>query len=482
MRVKAQKLLRSSNRFDLGIKINYARSYVELGNVPSRYLSDYLTHIKFFNSFSEQEPKKSSPVIFVREFNQLIDNLKQNGFDKNQSKIQISGEGEIINAAHRVAACSVLNIEADAEVTPGSFELYDFKYFLDSKIPEAVMRASLFGYSSVVNNLRLIIIWPVTPNSLDDFIVDKIEESVNVFCKFEFAPNKNLVNNLKMISYFLCDTESKNSWVGNSGNGFEGIARHTKESMGKNNIRVFVVKEEDEEKIIKVKSELRQKIGLGNVSVHGTDSKEESLKIIQTLFHPESLFCAKTNNFAKFPQIAEWVYQLSQEILQNKLKLEDVIIGGSGPLGAHGVRAVSDFDVIIDNKSKFFSKLNFISFHRIDESEYHSSLQELLHDPEKHFYFLGVKFISLSEMYDMKKNRNEWPKDTIDLGMVRRLLKESEKKFSFGDFIDKILIFAYWEVNNYFSKVVTRIKITLARQPVLFRNLKKIKLFVKRRL
>ena len=44
----------------------------------------------------------------------------------------------------------------------------------------------------------------------------------------------------------------------------------------------------------------------------------------------------------------------------------------------------------------------------------------ILHNPNNHMYFFGVKFASLNVVKDMKISRNE-EKDKIDVGLINNL-------------------------------------------------------------
>jgi hypothetical protein len=62
-----------------------------------------------------------------------------------------------------------------------------------------------------------------------------------------------------------------------------------------------------------------------------------------------------------------------------------------------------------------------------DFVKYHSvSLENLIYDPQFHFYFKGFKFISLAETSNFKKNRSE-NKDLIDVESIKALLSDDKK-------------------------------------------------------
>jgi hypothetical protein len=82
----------------------------------------YLNHIKSFNNFTEPDGRKNSPKDFIRNFNDLIDNIKSIGIGK--TIIPVTKNGEIIDGAHRLSIALYLNLKIQFVI----FDLLDANY------------------------------------------------------------------------------------------------------------------------------------------------------------------------------------------------------------------------------------------------------------------------------------------------------------------------------------------------------------------
>lgn len=98
--------LTSQYRYDVFIKYYYVRSYIENKNYDLAK-EIYLEHIKSFNNFSEPDGKKKGKEEFINKFNNLINNIKQQGINK--TIIPITKNGEIIDGAHRLSIALYFN-------------------------------------------------------------------------------------------------------------------------------------------------------------------------------------------------------------------------------------------------------------------------------------------------------------------------------------------------------------------------------------
>jgi len=114
--------LLSKYRFDIFVKYNYVKSYLENKNIKEA-TEIYLSHIKAFNNFHEPDGRKNSANDFIEGFNLLIKKIKNcNNLDK--TIIPISTTGIPIDGAHRIAISLYLGLEIKYAV----FELLDGKY------------------------------------------------------------------------------------------------------------------------------------------------------------------------------------------------------------------------------------------------------------------------------------------------------------------------------------------------------------------
>lgn len=107
--------LLTNSRLDVIVKYLYAKSILTGDNLEL-VKRCYLEHIRGWNNFYEGEPLKIGTDTFLNSFENLIKNLKKNGYKEFASPVPIDTTGQIINGSHRVGACLALNIPVKVKV------------------------------------------------------------------------------------------------------------------------------------------------------------------------------------------------------------------------------------------------------------------------------------------------------------------------------------------------------------------------------
>ena len=475
MKVDASTIFSKSLRFDLGIKYNYAKSLINLGYVPRVYFQDYLEHLNSFNSFYEAEPRKKSPRDFINSFDSLIHSLKENGYQESEDKIMVTARWELLNGAHRVSTLAVLSRELYVHEVAENIELYDFEYFQEKNLPEDTSDRGVIGSLDIESDTRLLIVYPVVPNRFEPEIEIQISQIGKLFFKKEIPANFNLVTNIKLINYYIHGDQNHLDWIGKPSDKFIGIRNHAEKSMGSGRIRFYLIKNISNDDFLQLKTNLRGLFGFDNFSLHGADSLSEVQDVIHTVCHPESLRCAKKNLNSISLSLAGWLKEMTNALEEDPGAKSRFCIGGSGPLGAFGARQISDLDLLSEIPLEIFRKNSFISFHGDGEVPYNSKTIEFLIDPEKHFYFLGFKFISINELKEMKLNRKE-TKDIHDLHLLEEIIEP--KTFRNGILSwssNRLITFIYWGLRHRAHGIVNSLKHLLLRHRRLVNLLKKLR-------
>ena len=65
--------------------------------------------------------------------------------------------------------------------------------------------------------------------------------------------------------------------------------------------------------------------------------------------------------------------------------------------------------------------MNDVSCHNEELKYYRHSKEDIIFNPQNHFYYKGVKFASLDVVRAMKKFRNE-EKDVVDVELINKLI------------------------------------------------------------
>jgi glycosyltransferase involved in cell wall biosynthesis len=430
--VLAYDIFIKNSRFDIIYKILYILSKKKTSGTQEFYRRVYLEHIRAFNNFYELEPPKYSPEAFVDSFDELIDSIETNGY--NGMPIPIRANGNLANAAHRLACCVVKNIDVSVETVDYKHD-FDWRYFERKGIDKSVADFGALKYVELNKNAHIVNVFPVISKEFDKKIESILGKYGFIYYRKEVQLNMNGCINLKKIHY------GKERWIGNYQNKFDGLRKHAEKSMGdqQSPLRVYVFVCDNAEKLVMAKKEVRAILNIGNFPVHINDSREEAIELAQTYFNDNSIFVLNTRNYLyKNDNVNKLIEEFKSFIAQNNYDINDFCACGSTPLGVFGIREIHDFDFVhIPNKISPISKTSEISSHEFYLKHYPKTKTEMILNQENHFYFSGVKFITLDILKQMKQKRDELPKDRNDISLIEEFL-------SFDDNLIKIRFTNFW--------------------------------------
>ena len=95
---------------------------------------------------------------------------------------------------------------------------------------------------------------------------------------------------------------------------------------------------------------------------------------------------------------------------------EDYCITSSVIMEMYGLRNAKDIDYLHKNNNNLNLE-NIENHNGVWLSYYTKTKEDIIYNPENHFYFNGFKFTSLNILREMKKKRNEI-KDQNDLKLI----------------------------------------------------------------
>ena len=452
MKQKARQLFLKQKRFDLIFKYLYLK-YPENDFVKGAYLEN----IRAFNGFYEVEPSdgvaKNSAEDFLRSFDVLYNSIQTGGFDKKMGIIPLGDNGEISDGAHRLAVCAYLDLDVETK-GDGRNDLYDYKFFEHQKMDPDIMDYGALEYVKLNHNAYIVNLHSVTDTAKDDQVVQILEKYGFVYYKKEINLTFDGYVNLKKLSYgSFWDRED---WIGNVENKFAGAQMHAKNSMGKNPLRAFVFVCNDLQKVIQAKAEIRELFNLGNFSIHINDSREEAIWLAETYFNKNSLEMINRRPLDyEDPQFDKMVEELKKTAQQHKVDLGDICGAGSTPFDIYGLRGSSDLDFLYCGNKDFDIQTETLSNHDSELDYYPFPKKIIIQNPEHHFYYHGLKFITLDVLYEMKKKRHEIPKDVNDCKMIECFRKNKKYKIKTFKLFEKrksgnkrkIILFGFIKIN-----------------------------------
>jgi hypothetical protein len=446
---KARKLL-SNTRLDLAFKL----LFLDLKDKNFNYAKKvYTDHIRAFSLGEFTEPgnaHKNSINRYLEDFYKTFENIEENGFDCTESLIPLSPNMSIANGSHRVASAIYLDKNIDCVQIETRDEIYNYKYFYNRNVSSKVMDSAVTKFVEYADNVHIAFIWP-TAQGHDN----EIEELIpNIVYRKSVKLNANGAHNLLSQIYYGED------WLGDIENDFSGSQGKFVECFKTlDSLRVVAFQANSLGDVLKIKDHVRDLFNVGKHSIHITDTKQEAIRVARLIFNDNSinfLNYAKPNKYIS-THIKLIKYRIFIE--ENELKIDDLVLDGGLVLSLYGLRESSDIDYLVCGDSKI-EKYDEVFENHDEELRFHSaSKEDLIYNPERYFYFGDIKFVSFTQLYEMKKNRHG-EKDIndckmmvalIDSDMLGKLVSKLRQSFYYGKIklLHKCLRFLK-KINLYF--------------------------------
>jgi len=428
-------------RFDIAFKLLYLEM-LEYGVSFSKHI--YKEHIRAFSLGKFIEPgnkEKNSIDGFVNSFKKTFEDIKLNGFDANKTLIPLSKNGSIANGAHRVASAIYLGKDVDCVEIDTGDHIYDYKFFYSRNISSSILDTVVTKFGDYSDNLHIAFLWP-TAKGYDE----EIEKIIpNIVYRKEIKLNPNGAHNLISQIYY------GEEWLGSVEDDFRGSQGKLVECF--NNfepVRIIAFQAESLNEVLEIKDKVRDIFNVGKHSIHITDTKEEAIRVARVAFNDNSIHFL---NYAKPNQYISTYRKIGifkQFIKKNKINLNDVVLDSGIVLSVYGLRECSDVDYFVDDNDKLRYHDEELEYHD-EELEYHNEEKiEMIFNPKYYFYFNDIKFISLNQVYRMKKNRAE-EKDVNDCKIMEALIEDNKIK----ELVSK------FNQNIFYFKIKIRVKLVI---------------------
>lgn len=408
----------SAERADLMAKFIYAkhREWCLETDFGSRI---YYAHLKVWNAFFEYDPPKRCFEDFRFAFDNLLDSVRNNGFLASHGLVPMGLNGILCNGAHRVTACLLYNQNVLTETTPYQCSPWGFDYFQARGLEEKYLDAMALQYCELKANCSVLIIFPSA-----DGKENEIENIIKSFAKIVYKKCIPMTEtgglNLILTAYeqepFV--KEEKKS-------GFITAKIKAKQCFpstltAKNPVKAYLLESTCNEHVKACKKEIRALFNIGNDSVHTTDTHAEAIVMARTLFNTNSLHCLNNRKTTYLPKFDDYFDKYRTWLSRNNIYEEWFCIDGGGVLAAYGLRDCNDLDFLHHGDGFYAENEAEFDDHNHQAHHYTLSLDNILFDPDNHFYYHGIKFCSLSLLKQMKEKRRE-PKDRLDLLLIHQL-------------------------------------------------------------
>lgn len=437
----------SPNRLDVMAKHLYARFF------DKKYPMDwadkvYKEHLRILTGFEEQDGSgKKGYKCFVECYQRLLLSIKQNGFEKDKGWLPITEKGDLVDGSHRLAASIYFHKKVPVLKVGHNSHQFGASFFSNAGLPKVVLESLVLEYCRIKPSVKVAVLFPV--GAFLEQTVRGILRAQGVIL-YEKSLHLTYQGRINLISN-LYEGED---WVETKEDISPGVIQHVSERFQAETPVLFYFFESNQvDKLIEIKKNIRNLIGLGNNSLHINDTARETERLAEIILNENGVHwlnnarCGTMQNFRKlFDQYKEW-------LRENTLDNEKFCLDGSAALAAYGLRDVGDLDYLVYGSISEECPHQSVSNHQEEIIFHKQSLEEIIFHPENYFYFNGVKIVSLKVLAQMKACRNEL-KDQNDLARFKRLIDNQGNQF-----------WLEWELK--LKLVSTRAKL------ILFRTIKK---------
>jgi len=406
------------NRFDLPIKNMFLKFYDK--NINSNFGEEmYKEHLKLWNGFKEyNNPNKNTFKAFKDDFINIFNDIKTNKFDWGRSPIVVDSNKHLLNGSHRTAASSYLNSESKFQIGQDKKDgqkVCDYKMFNDLKLSEKYMDASALELVRKNKNLLLVSLFPSAINNRH--LVD------NILLKYSnIAYKKDIVLNPNGAFNYTLQLYKGEEWAGNWYNNFAGFRDKSNLCfVNQNPMTVYLIEIKDLSLARQIKEEIRQIYNIGNHSVHINDTHEETLRLSRCLFNSNSIHFLNNSKLSNYQTFQSQLNYFEQYLIANNLDLEEYCIAASSVLSLYGLREGKDLDYLHFSPHIIQGHQDVSSHNEYGVGRYSKDKDDIIFNPDNHFYFGNLKVASLNVIKDLKLKRGE-EKDYIDIDLINTVI------------------------------------------------------------
>ncbi|MCH5342452.1 MAG: hypothetical protein J1E64_00325 [Acetatifactor sp.] len=420
--IKAENLI-CPERFDLISKIKYVENKVQ--GLKLNFIKKY--YLKTIEAFTEgtfieedgTELKKTAED-FLRIFDELIYDIKDNGVDPQRSLIPVNYEGILDDGAHRTAIAIYFKQSIPITYVQNKIN-FNYKFFRKRLLDEKILDWTATEYCKLRHNTYLVCIWPRADyEALYDQIYEFLEQQAKIVYE------KKIKFSVTGFIYFIAQIYSHQDWVGNEKNHFLGAAEKARNCWDeKRKVLSFVIEAQSLERVVHIKEYIRGMFGIGNHSIHITDNQKETISIASLLYNKNSLDLMNYGEPDKYLQSSLKRKTFAQYIRKAGMSIDDFVVDSSSVLALYGLRDAEDIDYLyLHDSTELFDDKN-IECHEEFLNQYSMSKNEMILNPENYLVYDGIKFITLNILLKFKKNRGE-KKDIVDCKLIEDFMSQNK--------------------------------------------------------
>lgn len=374
----------------------------------------YEEHIWIFNNYDEDDGSgKKGIQSFFKSYNSTLTSMKENGFNDNLSLLPIGKNNEPLDGAHRLSAALLYNKKVKIVKLEDTEVNYNYEFFKQKGLLTKWSDAIAYEYCKLKENTYIVVVFPDLVEQKDK-IPEILKRYGSIFYEktiiLKNEGPKNLLNEL-----YKGEAEQ----INNTNNPFKKINTYFK---AQDEISVCVFETCNNENVFCVRKEINELNKLGRDSIYINQSHEETIRLAQLFFNENSIHFLNNAQPGKFEKFKKDLEHYKKGIVGRGEDSECHCVISDAVLAAYGLQDSINFDFINLNLG-----LNLEHLNRDDPNMhfYKKTNDDIVFNPENHFYYDGIKFASLHVVKLMKKKFGR-PRDKSSINIISKFLKDTK--------------------------------------------------------
>ena len=416
VQVDAQDLV-THERLDIVIRylfVDSTLSYTVPCHFGQRLYWMYLYYggRKYDRYFIDLDGRKHNFQDYFFNFCQIVDDMRRGRFDFGREAVAISA-GMALGGAHRLAAAAMLQREIRAVELVGDKgqNRCDYKALQRMGFPPRDIDFVVYKYMELKGNCHILYVFPEGISQLDA-VRTTVQAFADIIYEKSILLTEQGVNEIIKLCY------GHNVWWQDSLiNKFR-----TERFLDKGGLQVFVIHLRDDPDCTRLKAEVRKlsRDGSGTGIIHSTDSFSEAISSAQTLLNDNSLYFLnhrrRTRDVSLDQKLAVYRDRIAATGRPHLYAIDTGAV-----MGLFGLREINDIDYLCAHVQDPVVQDDICSLHNDDYLAFGLNPFELVMDPTNHFYYNGMKVLTLDAVMRFKARRSS-AKDIKDLDTVRRFI------------------------------------------------------------
>ena len=424
-------------RIDLIAKYKYIEER-EKGRDVQWVREVYSSHIEAFSLGKYTElgnDVKISIEAYFNAFDELIDDIKVNGYNKDISIVPVGRNSVILDGAHRTAIAAYFNIPLPIVRFEEHYVDFGWYFFSSRLLNPKYLDYIAIENCKLRNDIYMILFWPNGVTAISRQGAVSVDDIISEKTSIVYVRSLNI--SYKGLANLMTQVYGNEEWLGSARDGYAGARTKALQCYGKSEkLLIYLVESKQKEAVAEIKQQIRDMLNIDRSSVHSTDNTAQTYTLCQVLLNENSMHFIRNGNPTLFPDSIEKFDMFQTAMQKSDLDADEFIIDSSGVMGIYGLRDIEDVDFL--SSSEEYNKIenDVIRNHFDYLTLYGTSLDQLLYNPGNYLVFNGLKFTTLEIVKQMKLKRAEY-KDKMDVKLISDFLSSTGRNSAFRYYISR---------------------------------------------